>query len=61
MIPERGTCQGCGAEVIWCLTAANRRMPVDAEPCADGNLMIDDRGVARPACRFRDGGAALLA
>ena len=27
------TCRGCGAEVIWVKTAANRRkMPIDAEP-----------------------------
>ena len=33
MIREnKGTCRGCGAEVIWIRTAAGMKMPVDAEP-----------------------------
>ena len=43
-------CRGCGAEVIWIRTAANRRrMPVDAEPvwirkAAGGNTFVTTEG-----------------
>ena len=35
------TCGTCGAEVIWCRTETGKRMPIDAKPCADGNLLLD--------------------
>ena len=41
-----GRCRGCGAEVIWIRTKAQRRkMPVDAEPvsvipCTGGNSFV---------------------
>lgn len=35
------TCRSCGAPVIWAVTAATgSRMPVDAEPDEDGNLLL---------------------
>lgn len=34
-------CRDCGAPVVWTLTTANqRRMPVDAEPVEDGNVVL---------------------
>ena len=34
-------CRSCGAQVRWCITDVNRkRMPVDPEPVADGNVWI---------------------
>lgn len=33
-------CRSCGARLIWCLTEAGNRMPVDAEPVEDGNLAM---------------------
>jgi hypothetical protein len=32
-------CKACDAPVDWVLTEARRRMPVDVEPCEDGNLV----------------------
>ena len=37
-----GICRSCGASVIWCTTVKNKPMPVDAEPVADGNLVLSD-------------------
>lgn len=33
------TCRSCGAEIFWCVTPANKRIPLDAKPCTDGNLV----------------------
>lgn len=33
-------CGGCGASIVWALTDAGRRMPVDADPVAGGELEI---------------------
>lgn len=34
-------CRSCGAPVRWCITDVNRkRMPVDPEPVADGNIWV---------------------
>jgi hypothetical protein len=34
-------CRSCGAAVIWTVTAATgSRMPVDAEPVEDGNVVL---------------------
>lgn len=42
-------CRSCRAEVIWCVTPAGKRMPVDAQPVEGGNLLLttDDPPVAR--------------
>lgn len=40
------TCRGCGAKIEWVETPAGKRMPVDAEPTADGNIVIDENGIA---------------
>jgi hypothetical protein len=33
-------CGSCGAAVIWAITAAGNRMPVDPEPAENGNLYL---------------------
>lgn len=33
-------CRSCKTKVIWCETITGKRMPVDAEPVADGNLRL---------------------
>lgn len=38
-------CRSCGAAIEWARTANDRAMPLDAEPNADGNVVIRD-GVA---------------
>ena len=46
----KNTCRGCGAEVRWITTTANRRkMPVDAEPvwvllCSGGDTFVQADG-----------------
>lgn len=37
---SRSVCRSCGAPVIWTLTASGKRMPVDAEPRADGTYVL---------------------
>lgn len=35
-------CRSCGAEIIWVVAAASgKRMPIDAEPVAGGNLVLN--------------------
>ena len=33
-------CRSCGAPVTWATTVNRRRMPVDADPVPDGNLVL---------------------
>ena len=40
------TCRSCGAAVTWHKTPAGNSMPLDAEPVADGNVVIEG-GLAR--------------
>lgn len=35
------TCRRCNAEIFWALTKNDELMPVDYEPCADGNLEVE--------------------
>ena len=37
---QRGTCRSCLAEVAWVVTSKGHRMPLDPEPCDDGNVVI---------------------
>ena len=40
-------CRSCRAEIIWVITArGGRRMPLDAEPTPDGNVIFDTTGRA---------------
>lgn len=36
-------CRSCGAEIFWAETAGGKRMPVDADPVPDGNVIVEDR------------------
>ena len=40
------TCRSCAAEIRWVYTESGARMPIDALPTADGNLIVDNHGVA---------------
>ncbi len=40
MRPETSPCKSCGAPILWTVTAAGRRMPVDAEPSDIGNIEV---------------------
>jgi len=33
-------CRACSAKIIWAVTPAGKRMPVDAKPSADGKLIL---------------------
>ncbi len=41
ILPGNSTCKSCGARIVWCRTREGKRMPVDAEPHPEGNLVID--------------------
>jgi hypothetical protein len=38
-------CQSCHAPIRWVRTEKGKRMPLDADPCPDGNIVLVD-GVA---------------
>ena len=39
-------CRTCEAAIVWARTASGKRVPLDAEPREDGNVYVDDNGVA---------------
>lgn len=43
---NKSTCKSCGASIIWCKTEKGANAPIDAEPSADGNIVIID-GIAK--------------
>jgi hypothetical protein len=43
--PKRSTCRSCGAPIIWSTTIGlGRRIPLDAEPVGDGNVVLTLKG-----------------
>lgn len=34
-------CRSCGARVTWLMTAVGKRIPVDEDPVANGNIVVD--------------------
>lgn len=36
-----GTCKSCKAPMRWAVTATGRRMPIDSEPNANGNIVLE--------------------
>lgn len=36
----RGCCRSCKADVLWAVTQAGERMPVNAKPSTAGNVML---------------------
>lgn len=45
---QTSQCRSCRADVIWASTVNGRRMPVDATPNPDGNVVLVDQGVTEP-------------
>ncbi len=37
-------CRSCAAPVFWTVTANGKKMQVDAEPAADGNVEVNRQG-----------------
>lgn len=37
-------CTSCQADIVWCVTDAGKRIPVDALPAPGGNLRLIDEG-----------------
>lgn len=35
-------CRSCGAGVLWAVTELGRRIPLDDQPTADGNVVVTD-------------------
>lgn len=35
-------CRSCHAEVVWAVTSAGKRMPVDPQPTDDGNMILTE-------------------
>lgn len=52
MSPEVKHCRSCGAEVIWAVTANGKRMPVDATPREDGNIMLTEYPDGHPTAEY---------
>ena len=42
MSPHVRHCRSCGAEIIWSWTENGKRMPVDAMPREDGNILLTE-------------------
>lgn len=40
--PRFSRCRTCGASIIWAVTEHGRKIPVDAKPIAEGNLVLDE-------------------
>lgn len=38
-------CSSCGAAIVWAVTVAGARMPVDAAPSPKGNLVLEGETV----------------
>lgn len=43
-MPPIQECRVCGEPVIWGLWPSGKKMPVDAEPCLSGTILMDDEG-----------------
>lgn len=60
-------CRSCGRQIRWMVTAVSgKRIPLDPAPAQDGNIRLDDEGVAHAlnpleAEAARSGGEALFA
>lgn len=43
---EQSRCRSCGAPIWWAVTEKGGRMPLDPDPVPDGNVVINNYGVA---------------
>lgn len=41
----RSLCRLCNAPLRWVRSEEGKRMPLDAEPAADGNIVVTEEGV----------------
>jgi hypothetical protein len=41
-------CRSCRKPIQWAVTEKGRRMPIDVEPAADGNIVLQVRGRFMP-------------
>lgn len=57
---EIGRCRSCQGEVIWARTRGDKAMPVDAAPCADGNVELRAGWAGRGAIATVLSGPSLL-
>jgi hypothetical protein len=49
------TCASCGAAIIWTITEAGKRMPVDAVPAGKVTVLVrDPHGGSTPISKSRD-------
>lgn len=39
-MPDPSTCRGCDQAIRWARTSKGRRIPLDPEPSASGNLLV---------------------
>lgn len=39
-MPDHSTCRSCGADILWVVTEAGRKMPLDPQSCLDGNIAL---------------------
>ena len=46
-------CRSCGASIFFVQTARGKTMPMDAEPCEDGNMVLIE-GVAFSTAKVKD-------
>lgn len=41
---EVKSCGSCGARIVWARSSRGKPMPVDVEPCVDGNVVLMREG-----------------
>lgn len=41
-MPEQSRCKSCGAMMRWVTSENDKAVPLDAEPVADGNIVLVD-------------------
>ena len=39
------TCKSCGARIVWAKTTTGKSMPLDPDPVAGGNVVLERDGV----------------
>lgn len=43
-LPDIRSCKTCGERIRWVITNTGKRMPIDAWPNTQGNVVLEDRG-----------------
>jgi hypothetical protein len=61
LTPAPAECRSCHAAIVWAVTEAGRRMPLDVEPDPAGNLaIVEYLADGTPVVAFDAGARALL-